>query len=164
MLKWLIGLLTPALVSGVIDAYKARLAADNVTDRIAADLAAKEIEAEIAARREASATIIAEQGRWYTACIRPLFAAPFIIFAWKVVVWDKVLAFGHHRRARRRGRRLGRPGAGRLFRRPQHREGCADPQAVMDDLSCAGLTRASIDLREADGLHRNSGLPEFRTS
>ncbi len=26
--------------------------------------------------------------------IRPLFAAPFIIFAFKVVVWDKVLRLG----------------------------------------------------------------------
>ena len=26
--------------------------------------------------------------------IRPLFAAPFIIFAWKVVIWDKVLGWG----------------------------------------------------------------------
>ena len=56
--------------------------------------AKKEIEAEIEARKQASAVIIAEQGRWYTACIRPLFAAPFIIFAWKIVVWDKVLKLG----------------------------------------------------------------------
>lgn len=94
MLKWLISFLTPSLVSGVIDAYKARLAADNVTDRVAADLAAKEIEGEIEARKQAAAIIIAEQGRWYTAIVRPLFAAPFIIFAWKVVVWDKVLGLG----------------------------------------------------------------------
>ena len=43
-------------------------------DRIAADLAAKNIESEIAARQQASALIIAEQGRWYTAIIRPLLA------------------------------------------------------------------------------------------
>ena len=42
--------------------------------RIAADLAAKEIEADIHARKQASAIIIAEQGRWYTAIIRPLLA------------------------------------------------------------------------------------------
>jgi hypothetical protein len=63
-------------------------------DRIAADLAAKEIEAEIAARKEASAIIVAEQGRWYTAIIRPLLAFPLIIYLWKVIVWDKVFGFG----------------------------------------------------------------------
>ena len=40
------------------------------------------------------AIIIAEQGRWFTAIIRPLFALPFVIFAWKVVVYDKVLGWG----------------------------------------------------------------------
>ena len=53
-----------------------------------------EIEAEIEARRQASAIIIAEQGRWYTAIIRPLLAAPAIIYFWKVIVWDKVLGLG----------------------------------------------------------------------
>lgn len=62
--------------------------------RVAADLAAKEIEAEIAARKEASAIIIAEQGRWYTAIIRPLLAFPLVIYLWKVIVWDKVLGLG----------------------------------------------------------------------
>jgi hypothetical protein len=45
---------------------------------LAADLAAKEIETEIDARKQASAVIIAEQGRWYTAIIRPLLAFPLI--------------------------------------------------------------------------------------
>jgi hypothetical protein len=61
---------------------------------MAADLAAKEIEAEIEARKQASAVILAEQGRWYTAIIRPLLAAPVIIYFWKVIVWDKVLGLG----------------------------------------------------------------------
>jgi hypothetical protein len=92
--SWLASLIGGPLVNGLITAYKAKLDATNTQDRIAADLATKEIEAEIESRRQASAIIIAEQGRWYTACIRPLFAAPFIIFAWKVVVWDKVLGLG----------------------------------------------------------------------
>ena len=94
MLAWLASLIGGPIVTGLINAYKAKLDAGNTQDRIAADLAGKEIEAEIEARKQASALIIAEQGRWYTACIRPLFAAPFIIFTWKVVVWDKVLAWG----------------------------------------------------------------------
>ncbi|MEJ2435539.1 MAG: hypothetical protein P8Y53_21200 [Pseudolabrys sp.] len=38
--------------------------------------------------------LIAEQGRWYTALPRPLFALAFIVYVWKVVVWDKVLRLG----------------------------------------------------------------------
>jgi hypothetical protein len=41
---------------------------------MAADLAAKAIAAEIEARKSADALIIAEQGRWYAAVIRPLLA------------------------------------------------------------------------------------------
>lgn len=94
MWTWLASLIGGPVVNGLISAYKTKLDAANTRDHMAADLAAKEIEAEIAARAQASAVVIAEQGRWYTACIRPLFAMPFVIFAWKVVVWDKVLGLG----------------------------------------------------------------------
>ncbi|MCC6779759.1 MAG: hypothetical protein IT537_24525 [Hyphomicrobiales bacterium] len=94
MLQWLTSFLTPHIVSGVIDVYKARLAADNVTDRVAAELAEKAITAEIEARKSADAIVVAEQGRWWTAIIRPLLAAPVVIYLWKVIVWDKVLALG----------------------------------------------------------------------
>jgi hypothetical protein len=92
--SWLASLIGGPVINGLINAYKARLNAANTQDRIAADLAAKEIEAEIEARRQASAVIIAEQGRWYTAIIRPLLAAPVIIYFWKVLVVDKVLGLG----------------------------------------------------------------------
>ena len=94
MWSWLASLIGGPVVNGLINAYKARLDASNTQDRIAADLAAKEIEADIVARKEASAVIIAEQGRWYTAIIRPLLAFPIIIYLWKVIVWDKVLGLG----------------------------------------------------------------------
>ena len=94
MWSWLASLIGGPVVNGLINAYKARLDASNTKDHIAADLAAKEIEAEIVARKEASAVIIAEQGRWYTAIIRPLLAFPIIIYLWKVIVWDKVLGLG----------------------------------------------------------------------
>ena len=74
MWTWLASLIGGPVITGLINAYKAKLDASNTQDRIAADLAAKEIEAEIAARKAASAIIIAEQGRWYTAIIRPLLA------------------------------------------------------------------------------------------
>jgi len=94
MWTWLASFLGGPIVNGVIEAYKARLAAANSQDAVAADLAGKAIAAEIEARRSADAVIIAEQGRWWTAIIRPLLALPVIIYLWKVVVWDKVLALG----------------------------------------------------------------------
>jgi hypothetical protein len=94
MLQWLAQFLTAPIINGFIDAYKAKLAAQNTQDRTAAELAAKALAAEIEARKSANAIIIAEQGRWYTAIVRPLLAAPVIIYLWKVIVWDKVLALG----------------------------------------------------------------------
>jgi hypothetical protein len=94
MWTWLARLIGAPVVNGLISAYKAKLDAANTQDRIAADLAAKEIEAEIEARKQASMTIIAEQGRWYTATVRPLLALPVVIYLWKVIVWDKVLGLG----------------------------------------------------------------------
>jgi hypothetical protein len=94
MLQWLAQFLTAPIIGGFIEAYKAKLAADNTQDRTAADLAAKAIAAEIEAYKSANAVIIAEQGRWYTAMIRPLLALPVIIYLWKVIVWDKVLGLG----------------------------------------------------------------------
>jgi hypothetical protein len=82
------------VISGLISAYKARLSATNTQDQMALDLLQREVEADIAARAEATRLLIAEQGHWYTAIIRPLFAAPFVVFAFKVVVWDKVLGWG----------------------------------------------------------------------
>lgn len=82
------------VINGLIAAYRERLAATNTQDHMALDLLQTEIAAEIAARAEANKLIIAEQGHWYTAMIRPLFAMPFVIFTFKVVVWDKVLGLG----------------------------------------------------------------------
>jgi hypothetical protein len=94
MLAWLAQFLTAPIVNGFIAAYKAKLDAQNSRDAKAAELAEKTILAEIEARRSADAIIIAEQGRWYTAIVRPLLAAPVIVYLWKVIVWDKVLGLG----------------------------------------------------------------------
>lgn len=94
MLAWLAQFLTPHIVGGLIDGYKAKLAAANTEGAQAAELARAALLAEIEARKSADAIIIAEQGRWWTAIIRPLLAAPVVIFLWKVIVWDKVLGLG----------------------------------------------------------------------
>lgn len=82
------------VIKGLIDAYQAKLKAGNVESKIAADLAATEIAAQTKDVLIAAEIVKAEQGRWYTACIRPLMALPFIVFTWKIVVWDKVLKLG----------------------------------------------------------------------
>jgi hypothetical protein len=82
------------VISGLLSAYKQRLASINTQDEMALTLLQKEVDADIAARAEATKLLVAEQGHWYTAIIRPLFAMPFIIYAWKIIVWDKVLGIG----------------------------------------------------------------------
>ena len=94
MMAWFLSFLSGPLLTKLVEAYKAKLDSGNTKDAKAVDLAVAEINAEIAARSAAKEIIIAEQGHWYTAIIRPLFALPFVIFAWKVVVYDKVLGWG----------------------------------------------------------------------
>ncbi len=94
MWAFLANLIGGPVVNGLIDGYKAKLAAGNTSEKIAADLAARELNVEQRERELAAQVTIAEQGRWYTALPRPLFAGAFIIYVWKVVVWDKVFGLG----------------------------------------------------------------------
>ena len=92
--QWLASFLTAPLIEGAISAYKAKLAAGNDADRIAADLAGKAMEAEAKQRDAERAILLAEQGNWMTRWVRPMWAAPFVIYSWKVVVWDICLGWG----------------------------------------------------------------------
>lgn len=94
ILAWLGNLLGGPFARAALDAYRARLAADNASEKIAAELAAREIALEQRERELATQLVTAEQGRWITALPRPLFALAFIIYVWKVVVFDKVLGLG----------------------------------------------------------------------
>ncbi|SRR5260221_13521326 len=94
ILGWLGNLLGGPFAKAAVDAYRAKLTAENTSEKIAADLASREMAVE---RRECELSaqlVVSEQGRWYTALPRPLFAFAFIIYVWKVVVWDKVLGLG----------------------------------------------------------------------
>jgi hypothetical protein len=91
---WLGNLLGGPFARAAVDAYRVRLAAGNTSEKIVADLAARELSVEERERELATQVTITEQGRWYTALPRPLFAFAFIIYVWKVVVWDKVLGLG----------------------------------------------------------------------
>ena len=93
-LGWLGNLLGGPFAKAAVDAYRAKLTAENTSEKIAADLAARELDVEARERELATQVVIAEQGRWYTALPRPLFAFAFIIYVWKVVVWDRVLGLG----------------------------------------------------------------------
>jgi hypothetical protein len=94
VLGWLGNLLGGPFAKAAIDAYRAKLTSDNTSERIAADLKARELAVQQRERELATQVVIAEQGRWYTALPRPLFAFAFIIYVWKVVVWDTVLGLG----------------------------------------------------------------------
>ena len=94
MWQWLASFLTAPIINGFLDAYKAKLDSQNTQGAQAAEVARAALLAEVDARKSANAIIIAEQGRWYTAVIRPLLALPVIIYLWKVIVWDKVLGWG----------------------------------------------------------------------
>lgn len=95
ILAWLGSFLSGPLLKGALDAYRAKLANDNNADQRTADLMARELAVEQREAEVNAQVVVAEQGHWYTACIRPLFAAPFIIFIAKAVVWDKVWPGGH---------------------------------------------------------------------
>jgi hypothetical protein len=94
ILGWLGNLLGGPFAKAAVDAYRAKLDADNTSEKIAADLAARELGVEQRERELAAQVVIAEQGRWFTALPRPLFAFAFVIYVWKVVVWDKVFGLG----------------------------------------------------------------------
>jgi hypothetical protein len=94
LLGWLGNLLGGPFAKAAVDAYRAKLSANNTSEKIAADLAAREFGVEQRERELAAQVVIAEQGRWLTALPRPLFAFAFVIYVWKVIVWDKVLGLG----------------------------------------------------------------------
>lgn len=69
------------------DAYERKLQAQTDSDKM-------RIDAEIDTLTLQQQVLIAEQGNWMTRWIRPAFALPFVIYDFKIVVWDKVLKLG----------------------------------------------------------------------
>jgi hypothetical protein len=91
---WIANLLGGGIVNSILQAYQSKLAADNSEQatraKLASDVAALEVQ-KASFNRD---VLISEQGHWFTAIIRPLFAVPFVIYLWKLVIWDKVLGWG----------------------------------------------------------------------
>lgn len=92
ILSWLASLLSGPIVSGVIDGYKAKLAAGNDKDRIAADLAQRELDVQRAEMEAQNAYRLATVGRWYEP--EKLMGYAVAVYIAKLLVWDKVLGFG----------------------------------------------------------------------
>lgn len=89
MWNLIISFLGGPVIKGLIDGYKAKLAAGNTSERIAADLAAKEVEVqgrEIEAQKQLK---IAEVGHPFEP--EKLFAYVIVIYFVKIVIWDKVI-------------------------------------------------------------------------
>lgn len=92
MLAFLLNLFTGGTIStitnAIISAQHEYLAAQTDKDRIAADERVKTLQAQ----RDVLVTESASGG--FQSWVRPLFALPFVIFNFKVVVWDKVFGLG----------------------------------------------------------------------
>jgi hypothetical protein len=88
----IISFLGGPVVKALIDAYSAKLKAENVDAKIAADLASSEIASQTAETKAVMQYRTAEIGHWYEPdklmgyCVALYFA--------KLLVWDKVLGFG----------------------------------------------------------------------
>ncbi len=94
MFQWIASLLAGPFINGALKAYQSKLDAGNTSERIKAEIVQKEIslsqrEAELQAQ-----IVVAEQGNWMTRWVRPVWSIPFILWTYKVVVWDLMLGWG----------------------------------------------------------------------
>lgn len=87
MILGILGLFLKVLPRPILDyvAIKAESANEALSIRAKNEQHRREVQRDI---------IVAEQGWWLTAMIRPLLAFPVIIYFWKIIVWDKVLGWG----------------------------------------------------------------------
>ncbi len=89
MIGWILQLINPLgrIAKELQRAYEAKLRAQNDRERIAAEMRIETLKAQ----RD---VLVAEQRNRLTRWIRPAFAFPFIVYDFKVIVWDKVLGLG----------------------------------------------------------------------
>lgn len=86
LLSFLSGPLT-AISNDLKEAYQSKLNAQNDAERIAADERINLLETR-------KSVILAAQSDPIERWVRVLFATPFILYTWKLVVWDKILEWG----------------------------------------------------------------------
>jgi hypothetical protein len=87
-------LLSGPIISGAIEAYKAKLQAGSNQDKLAADLAGKDLELQAKERELNVQQNRNDDGRWWTAAPRAIVCWSIALFIAKSVVWDKMLGFG----------------------------------------------------------------------
>jgi len=87
LLNFLGGGALKTVTEGIVQARRDAQAAKNTTERVEAEKVVATLEAQ-------QIVLLAEQGSWMTRPIRPLFALPFIIYNFKIILWDKVLGLG----------------------------------------------------------------------
>jgi len=92
MWAFLLNLISGPIISGFINAYKAKLAAGNTSERIAADLAQRELEVQKTELQAQAQLKIAEIGHWWEP--EKLFAYTLWIYFTKVYLYDAAFGFG----------------------------------------------------------------------
>lgn len=92
MWGWLASLIGGPVVSGLLNAYKAKLDAGNTADRIAADLAARELAVEAREAEIEAQVKIDAHGHWYA--VENLFAYVLLGFFAKIYLFDAAFHLG----------------------------------------------------------------------
>lgn len=92
-LSWLTSFLGGSIVSSLVSAYQAKLAAGNDANKIAADLAAQKAQLDLQKEQIEQTSLMSEEGRW-GPFIRWGFAAPFVVFNAKAIIWDRMFHWG----------------------------------------------------------------------
>jgi hypothetical protein len=90
--SWLASFLSGPIIKGVIDGYKAKLAAENTSEKIAADLAARELAVQETEIQALAQLKIAEVGHPFE--VEKLFAYVLLIYFAKVFLWDAAFHLG----------------------------------------------------------------------
>lgn len=89
MWTWLASFISGPIIKGVLDGYKAKLAAGNTSERIAADLAQRELEVQKQEATVQAQLKVAQIGHPWEP--EKLFAYIIVIYFAKIVLWDKVV-------------------------------------------------------------------------
>lgn len=87
VVSWFLGGGIASIGKQLTDAYALKLKAQNDHERLEADKLIATLEAQ-------QAVLVSEQGSWATRWVRPAFALPFVVYIWKLVIYDKVLGMG----------------------------------------------------------------------
>jgi hypothetical protein len=88
-MTWLLSFLSGPIISGLLDAYRAKLASVNTTDQHAVDLAVADLQAQIEERKGARALASTQLG-----IVQEFFGWISLAYYAKVIVWDKLLELG----------------------------------------------------------------------